>query len=502
MNWPLWIEPVAHWNTWQSAARAEWSVIDGMACEPTEGPGLKYRLMLYLFGTVFSMASYCVVMWAYAAESAALEQTASPHFWQQIASIQLQHPFTFIAWVVVMTTICAAVGYLFDREVYFRHAAEMKSTTDSLTGCYTHRYLQERLAVEIERAQRYQRPLTIAMFDLDDFKIFNDRYGHEKGDQLLRQFTDLCRSNIRMIDILTRYGGEEFVVILPEATTAEAESACNRIREAFQAEAALRFPNAPMVTVSVGIASYPEHGQTRHALILNSDAALCHAKQTGKNKTAVFEDDCKKSYRATSEKLQTLLEDNHMEAIEALSAAVDAKDHYTRGHSDSVTRYSLALAKKLGLSESELENLKAAALLHDIGKIGTPDSILRKPGPLKIDEWQIIEDHPRIGSEILEKVQQLSSIVPAVRHHHERYDGLGYPNGLVGRNIPLIARIIALADSYDAMTSDRTYRRALSPEEALEEMRRCAGTQFDPELVEIFIEIVKDTLLEEKREAA
>lgn len=469
-----------------------------MINESVDRPGIKYRVMSYFVGTVFAVLSYAIGVWAYSSESAAFGQRPLPSIWLQIKDILPRHPFSFIGWGFLLTGLSVIIGYLFDRQAFYHHRAERKANVDGLTGAYNHRYFQDRLTSEVERAQRYGRSISVVMFDLDNFKLFNDRCGHQEGDRLLKWFADICKTSIRSMDILARYGGEEFVLILPEAGVEEANAAANRIREAIDQMAPNEFPSAPRATVSAGVASYPEHGQTRHTLILNADTALYFAKQTGKNRVAVYEESFKKMYRATSERLKALLCDNNMGAIEALSSAVDAKDHYTRGHSDAVTRYSVALAEKLGLSDNDRENVKAAALLHDIGKIGTPDSILQKPGPLKMDEWQVIEDHPMIGSQILEKVQQMGSIVPGVRHHHERYDGLGYPNGLAGKNIPLLARIISLADSYDAMVSDRTYRKALSPEEALAEIKRCSGTQFDPELVDMFVDAVQADLDQQK----
>ncbi|MBI2842283.1 MAG: diguanylate cyclase [Armatimonadetes bacterium] len=473
-----------------------------MTCEGTEKRVVSYRLISYFAGLAFAVSTYILGLWIYSAEISVIDHQPVPDLWPLIRTGIPSHPVTFFGWIVLTTLLAVAIGHLFDRQVFFRRAAEMKANVDGLTGMYNHRYFQDRLTAEIERAQRYNRRLSLVILDLDDFKNFNDQRGHQEGDRLLRCFAGLCKSLIRAIDVPARYGGEEFVIIMPETGPEEARSVADRIRQELAAGLNSKFPDGPNVTLSAGIASYPEHAQTRHTLVLNADTALYFAKKSGKNKAVVYEEAFKKIYCATSDHLKALLYDKNTGAIEALSAAVDAKDHYTRGHSDAVTRYSMALARRLGISGDEMANLRAAALLHDIGKIGTPDSILQKPGPLQMDEWQVIEDHPKIGSDILEKVQQMNSIVPGVRHHHERFDGLGYPSGLSGQNIPLIARIIALADAYDAMVSRRNYRDALSHEEAMDEIRRCAGTQFDPELVVLFLQSMQETYASEQEDKA
>ncbi|MCL5103850.1 MAG: diguanylate cyclase [Armatimonadetes bacterium] len=450
--------------------------------------GLKYRLIFYFGGFLFATTSYIVGLLAFGMESASwgdieLYKTLLRDLFDSFQS----HSISFFIWQAICISIAGVIGHLFDQEVYHRRKAELRANIDGVTEIYNHRYFQERLCAEIERASRYDHTLSVIMLDLDNFKSFNDTWGHQEGDRLLKWFGAICDKCIRNIDVLARYGGEEFVVILPETDSKEALEVAERIRQATQKHSQIAFGQNKVTTVSAGVASYPQHGQTHHGLVLNADAALYYAKQRGKNHCFIYEEECHRSYRATASHVKPLLYEEDMEAIEALAAAADAKDSHMRGHSTAVMQMSIAVGEGLGMSAEEISNLRAAALLHDLGRIGTPEEILSKPGPLENDEWKMIENHAKLGSRILKHVQQMGSIIPGVKHHHERYDGKGYPNGLSGKNIPLLARIIAIADAYDAMTNSRSYRKALSVEEALDELRRGAGTQFDPELVELFI---------------
>lgn len=470
-------------------------------------PRLSYKLSFYIGGVVFAAGTYLFGTWLYRLEAVSWRDAASKLTARDVLSGMLpMHLFTFAIWCVSCLAVAVLLGYLFEREVFYRRKAEEKANTDGLTGLYNHRYFQERLHTEIERARRYERPLSLIMLDLDNFKAFNDQHGHQEGDRLLAWLAAMCKREMREIDICARYGGEEFTIILPETPLPDAFAAAERLIRLVENESSAQF--SQQITASAGVASFPDHGQSRHAVILSADVAMYRAKQDGKNRVCSYQSDLAREYRATPERLQMLLSQEDLGAIEALSAAVDAKDPYTHHHSESVTSYALELGQRLMLPAQEIENLRAAALLHDIGKLGMPDKVLRKKGPLQLDEWQHVENHPKIGSRILERVQQLSSIVPGVRHHHERYDGHGYPSGLSGKDIPLQARIIAIADAFDAMTSHRNYRSALSPERALEELRQCAGDQFDPELVEIFVSMVEEQLqrhekaYEEERKAA
>ncbi len=244
------------------------------------------------------------------------------------------------------------------------------------------------------------------------------------------------------------------------------------------------------ITVSIGIASWPADGVMKEEIIARADAALYRAKQSGRNRTCLSSDLAKKE---ETPDVNTELEarPRALSIIYALAATVDAKDHYTYGHSRKVSEYSVAVAEALNLPPDKVATIRAASLLHDIGKVGIPDSILSKEGPLTDKEWEPVKVHPQLGVEILRHIIDLVNCLPAILHHHEHYDGKGYPSGLKGDSIPIEGRILAIADAYDAMTSPRPYREQLSAQDALDELKRCAGTQFDPELVEVFLELIE-----------
>ena len=370
--------------------------------------------------------------------------------------------------------------------------ATIRANTDGLTELYNHRQFHERLDEEIARGSRFGAVFSIIMLDIDLFKVYNDIYGHLAGDQILRNMGELIKSSIRKLDIPFRYGGEEFSVILPEARLDNAYKIAERIRKTVESKASSR---AMPVTVSVGVASWPSDGITREELIGCADTALYRAKQSGRNRTCLSSDIVKSGTPIIGEELEARR--GALNIIYALAATVDAKDHYTYGHSKKVSEYAVALSETLGLPEDRIVTIRAAALLHDIGKIGVPDSVLNKEGTLSEEEWEQIKVHPQDGVEILRHVINLVNCLPAILHHHERYDGNGYPSGLKGVDIPWEARILAIADAYDAITSLRPYRQRLPSQQALEELRRCAGTQFDSELVEVFCKMMQPTPIKE-----
>jgi diguanylate cyclase (GGDEF)-like protein/putative nucleotidyltransferase with HDIG domain len=369
------------------------------------------------------------------------------------------------------------------------------SITDGLTKLFNHRYLHERLDEEIARGTRFGAAFSVIMIDIDFFKTYNDTYGHLAGDEILASVGQCIKNSIRTIDIAFRYGGEEFAVILPETMLEGAYVVAERIREKIEEKF---HSGRASITASLGIASWPTDGVTKEQIISSADKALYAAKETGRNKTCAPSDVKKQGLVAVGAESET--QRIAISMIFALAATVDAKDHYTYGHSRKVSQYAVNMAEAMNLPKEKISVIRNAGLLHDIGKIGIPDSILNKEGMLDEQEWRQIKAHPELGVEILRYVAELSNSLPIILNHHEHYDGSGYPSGLSGEKIPLEARLLSVADAYDAMTSLRPYHNQRSPQDAIDELRRCAGTNFDPELVEVFCKIIQPMVLRGKAE--
>lgn len=362
---------------------------------------------------------------------------------------------------------------------------EKLAVTDVLTGLFNRRFFDDRITEEISRHTRYGGNLSLILFDLDNFKNYNDVYGHGAGDELLRQVARSARELTRSVDLVFRYGGDEFAILLPKTTSSEARIVGERLRTRLILDMQTKGTG---VSASLGIASWPADGLMAEEIVLAADEALYHAKRGGGNGLSIFSE-----MAATPEDYPVLQQGDEktaLSAAHALVAAVDAKDHYTGNHSRLVSTYAMALARAAGLPAEKLAILKTATLLHDVGKIGIPDSLLNKEEKLTPEEWEILKGHSKLGTTIIGHISGLSPCLPIILYHHEQYNGSGYPDGLKGEAIPLEARILAIADAFASMTTARPYRNTLSHREAVEELRRCSGSQFDPELVKLFIPIV------------
>lgn len=363
---------------------------------------------------------------------------------------------------------------------------------DFLTGVYNHMYFQERLASELERAERYNHSLCLLIFDLDRFKSINDTLGHPAGDSILRQLANVIKANVRSIDIVARYGGDEFAIILPESSIETGKEIAERLRVAveeneFYIDAGESSTKTIRASITIGLAAYPDHHHTREGLVMAADIALCRAKHVRRNSVFAYDPSVREENNVDLHDLYQMLRDPNNATISEVS---DKKKSYICGHSERVTSYAVRIGQAIGLKEEIIAGLKVASQLHDIGKIGIPSSILNKPGSLTNEEREAIQSHPSVAEGILRRAQQIDLIIPAVLFHHERWDGEGYPDGLSGESIPLMARIIAIADAFDAMTTDRPYRKSLSVQHALLELKSNAGKQFDPHLVELFINLM------------
>ena len=366
------------------------------------------------------------------------------------------------------------------------------ASEDSLTTLLNHRAFQTRLEEEVARARRGGHSLAVVMIDLDGFGGVNNAHGHQAGDVTLLAVARCLRDQTRHADVAARYGGDEFTLILPETALDEALDTAERIRDALARLTVAHGAQAIRITASIGVAVMPDHATTREDLIGAADNASYAAKRAGKDRVRRAEAGALPHDPLA---LAARLDDANLATVEALASTVDAKDAYTRGHSGRVAAYAAAIAGALGLPAADVARIRQAGVLHDVGKIGVPDAILLKPGQLSDEEFAVIKQHPEIGERILRGLPFLAEILPAVRHHHERWDGRGYPDGLAGDAIPPDAAILAVADSLDAMTSSRTYRVALLAAEAIRRVREGAGAQYDPRVVAAFDRAVADGTL-------
>lgn len=377
---------------------------------------------------------------------------------------------------------------------------EARAAHDRLTGIANRETLLTTLGAEIERATRHQKWLSVAFIDIDRFKPINDTYGHHAGDRVLREISALIGDNIRASDLFGRYGGEEFMLILPETTPEEATVLSEHLRQLVMDHQITIAPREELqVTISIGVAGDVGSQLLADRLVDQADAAMYAAKSLGRNRTYRFRavDDnapvrrapISPERRAAATAIGQWASDT---AADALASVLAPQQHHHGQPSDMIATLATGMALQMGLSQDEIERIRIASLLHDLGKLAVPHEILDKRGALSDQEWQAIGEHPRVGQVILEQATSLREAVPVVLHHHERFNGGGYPHGLRGKEIPLGARIVAVADAYHAMVHDRPYRNAHDHAHALAELRANAGTQFDPDIVDVFCEIFAD----------
>ncbi len=401
----------------------------------------------------------------------ALQATGTPNAWQH--------------WIVALGATVALgllVGYLRTRLVTLLDRLTDVARTDELTGIPNRRAFGERFDEELARASRDAQPLSVLVGDLDGFKLVNDRQGHHAGDDALRRVAVELQRFKRATDVAARVGGEEFALLLPATGHHAAEQVAERlrlgIREVFAGDV------VPL-SISFGIATFPVHAADGPGVLRAADQALYSAKEKGRDRSVVYSEQASESLEGARRRLADSSE-MQLATLVGLAEALDIRDTGTGEHSRMVARYSGMMARRLGLAGQRIERIELAGLLHDVGKIGISDAILTKPGPLDQEEWLQMRTHPQIGARLLSR-PELADLRGWIVAHHERPDGEGYPFGLSHDEIPLEARILSVADAYEAMTGERVYKQAMAAEAARDELLACAGTQFDAEVVSAFM---------------
>ena len=396
---------------------------------------------------------------------------------------------------------------LYSQKLLIQHQNEQLqelATTDALTGLWNRRRFLEALEQECVRAERMGGPLSMALFDLDLFKVTNDVHGHAIGDMVLIEFANVLRGGSRKSDMICRYAGDEFAMLMPATHAEQATMVTDRICQKFADKTIFveRRVIDSTATAGVGCLEMPRIDLI-NTLIVKTDEALYAAKDAGRNCVRNYDrialDQCttaesNKSLRDLQDRLWTLAarsQEVFARSVRGLVQALEARDPYTRSHSENVVNYATDIARHMNIDDSLIEIIKRAAVVHDIGKIGIPDAILCKPASLTEKEYEQMKQHVLIGCQILNQLQAMDKELPIIRHHHERWDGGGYPDGIAGESIPIGARILTAADSLDAMISERVYRPAKTVAQALAIMKEEAGKQFDAQVVEAVVKWIE-----------
>jgi diguanylate cyclase (GGDEF)-like protein len=422
--------------------------------------------------------------------------------------------------VLILNTLADLLATALHNAFVFQKL-QQQSITDGLTGIKTRRFFWEALSAEWKRASRSGRPFSVVLIDLDKFKEVNDSMGHFEGDLVLARVGRLLEQKSRQSNVVARYGGDEFIVLMPETGSEQAQVLAERLRQWLATDPML---SEHKITGSFGVASFPMHGFSIEDIIRVADAGMYVSKRSGGNSVSTAQEFVEgqdfasqrqqisayiegflQRERTGPEQLEELTstlyklcggdEDCNVpllkEAIESLSRAAESRELQSGGHGDLVARYTEVIARALGLSSEETADLVYAARVHDVGKIFVPERVLNKPGPLGEDEYQQIKMHAHVGAEIVGAIPHCQMMREAIEHHHQRFDGSGYPDGLRGEQIPLWARIIALTDAYANMVTEQSFASARTPEQALDELSKMSGTRFDGMLVRLLLRGLK-----------
>jgi diguanylate cyclase (GGDEF)-like protein/putative nucleotidyltransferase with HDIG domain len=398
----------------------------------------------------------------------------------------------------IAIVVTRSIGYLY-RELEEKNALQVETNalletlaaTDALTELPNHGTIVMLLAKELERARRYKRSCSLLFLDLDHFKALNDSYGHSAGDTVLREFSKLIRTGIRDMDNVGRWGGEEFVVILPEKGEDAAIVVAERIRD-IVSKSSFAVGGGLHLTCSIGLASYPDHTDNGEALLNAADQAMYGAKHLGRNQVRAINDPAIQSL-LTEEMTEGGREDiTLLGTVEALSSMLGKRNPSLEQHLQRVATLAGEIALAMKMTGAEARVITLAGKLHDIGKVAISDAILQKSENLVGEEKILMRSHSIVGSEMVSHIPSLRPLVPVIRSHHERWDGMGYPDGLAGEQIPLAARIIAVADAYSKTQIVHSHQQSWDSSVVLQEIQQSAGTQFDPQVVEVLTHLIQE----------
>jgi diguanylate cyclase (GGDEF)-like protein/putative nucleotidyltransferase with HDIG domain len=381
---------------------------------------------------------------------------------------------------------------------------EKLAIRDGLTGLFNHRHFKDVIKKEFKKSKRYGQPMSCIMIDLDYFKAVNDNFGHQFGDHVLVNAAKILKKLVRDTDFVARYGGEEFFIILPNTELKGAYILAERIRSAFASNVFRKGTVSRTVTVSIGVSSSSDVNVINDDdLIENADKALYKAKESGRNRVCTLEEkeldeslgitEDRKKVEDFSRKLSALndsIREHCIESAHRILTEIQTDWEHISRHSERVSDYAEKICRKLSLSDDDVNVIKRAALLHDIGMVGVNSRLLNKKGRLTKKEYEMVKKHANIGVKLIEKTRLFEKELPIILYHHERYDGSGYPHRLKAEEIPVGSRILAVAEAYERMISDKPYRKALSSDDAIVELKECAGTHFDPHIVNAFVKVI------------
>lgn len=483
----IWNALSAWYNARLPRAHTRWHMLLFIVVTVAGTVSLRYGLFsreikLAISGIVFVVLVLWPLRYGYLGAIVSVVFLLPAATWSVTTWVQALDPYYLSIAVFQLSAATSAIiiARLIEKDRISRRELERAAIVDGLTGLYNHKHFVFRIQQELARRARTDETVSLMYIDLDNFKPVNDTFGHQKGDQYLQSFADLLTESIRADDTAYRLGGDEFAVILPGTGEDGARRVGERLREVMTQNHMGLPDGANKPSASIGISIAPRFAETAAELMTQADSALYHAKHAGRDQIRLFQD-------VFADILQHFSSGNKalIWSLKSLLWSAATRDHYTYGHSERVADYATAIAANLGLTPEEVSSIRIAGILHDIGRVQIPQEILLRPGPLAPDEREEIRKHPEYAATILKPLAGIGTVVEDVRHHHERMDGSGYPAGLAGEAIPIGARIIGVADAFDAMTSDRPYRAAMPVAQAIRAIELLSGSGFDPAVVRV-----------------